>query len=146
MEFFQGDDDVPTKVLDYRQLLSQQAWTTSMYLNQAHTKEQLVWAENAVTVLEALMVAQTKDSRYQKHIRDLMISHRNMFGAMSPRVRRSSYIHMKRKFVMTKFRLLLDLMSRVGLSYIPEVSVIVGDDNSKSVRVKPIKKVKPILV
>ena len=124
-KFYQPGDRIPTRVVDYKQIITEQVQVCTQILNFAFSTADILNAENTVNVLESLVIRQTKDEDYQTKLKQLIENHERRWKEMNKKERRLLFKHMKRQYIVSKFRLLMILISKVGLSYVAEVSVLI---------------------
>jgi len=139
-EFYQGEEDIPSRLINYGDTITRQTNIAAYFLTKAFTRSELVIAENAVNVLESLVIKQTKDGQYQASLKNLNKNIIQQWSSLSHRDKKLLFTHYKRQFIFSKFRLLADLMARAGLSYIQDISVSIGEPEKKRKYTKRKKK------
>lgn len=124
MTYYGSDERSPSRVLDYRDLINEQTRITSQILTFAISDEQVLNAERAVDVLESLIIRQTADVRYRKEMMELNKNHNKKLRSLPSKTRQANLRDLKMQYTLSKFRLIMLLLSRKGLSYIPEISIV----------------------
>lgn len=139
-QFFQLEEDMSSNLLHYGDAIDYQTRLASVFLTRAIRGDDLTVASNAVDVLESLVIRQVKDKIYQAQIKALIKNTEEKWNSLSNRDKKRYYEECKRQYVLSKFRLLTSLMGRVGLSYVQDVSIQVGETKTRKRRPKKDKK------
>lgn len=118
----EGDAIFSNKVVDYRDQVNAQISICRMFLTVADTDGDLEKAEAAVDVLEALLVGQTKwDRDYNKEMQDLKKTHNKEFQSLPVKVRNRRLLTYKRKFLISKFKSLVNNANQKGYTFVEEI-------------------------
>lgn len=139
-KYFQGDGRMPTSAINYRDIITEQVRMTSYFLSTLSNEESVLLAENSVNVLESLLIRQVLSRSYQKSLNNVNDRHKKELKKMSNKQKGKTWVKMKKNYIFSKFRLLMLLLSRTGISYVPEVDIEVGGSNSIKLRGKKEKK------
>lgn len=117
-----GNEGIPQKVVDYRFLINEQINDCRRALTVAAFKSELDQTERAVDVLEAMLI-ESQDKKYKERLTKLVKSHNNNLSGLTTDAIKKQGFNLRHVFILQKFELLISLATRIGFTYVKEVSV-----------------------
>ena len=113
-----GEDKLPTELVDYKYLVTQQIFKCQIMLTEANVYQDLEKTKKAIDVFEAMLTSCHLDQTFKDDMQKLEAAHKEMVDKLTPLQKRVEASHILHSYILTKWKNLLSLASRAGFTYI----------------------------
>jgi len=119
-----GDSYNSTKAVDYKEIVTLQIMRVAHMLSYAKMGPSYMKnAASAVEVLASLVALQSREESYKDKLDQLKKDHNQLKKDTPKKKWAKKEIELRFEYINKKFELLMELLGKVGLSYVPEVCV-----------------------
>ena len=114
-KFADADDKIPRNIVDFRFLINNQIDDSRKILTTASTEEQMNRAEQAVDVLEAMLV-DALDDKYRDKLKLVKETHGQAKKLMKKKQYETNHLQLRFMYILRKWELLIESAGRKGFT------------------------------